>query len=192
MTEPKILVFAGSARQGSLNKKLARLASDIARDLGAEVTFLDLRDHPLPLYDGDLEQEEGLPEAVVSLKELFKAQDGFVIVSPEYNGSFSPLMKNVIDWASRQGDDAGRLEALAGKAVGLLAAAPGPLDGVRGLAQIRQLLGGLGTYVSPKQHALKTAGKAFDDEGGLLHEADQAAVKAVVADVIDLARKLKA
>src|SRR5262249_29719722 len=98
---PRILAFAGSTRRDSFNKKLAGIAADGARAAGAEVTFIDLRDYPLPLYDGDLEAEKGLPEQAQRLKKLFLDHDGLLISSPEYNSSISGVLKNTIDWVSR-------------------------------------------------------------------------------------------
>src|SRR5438552_18679945 len=98
---PRILAFAGSTRTQSFNKKLVKIVAAGARAAGAEVTMLDLRDIPLPLYDGDLEAAEGLPENAKKLKELMKSHAGFLISCPEYNSSISGVLKNAIDWASR-------------------------------------------------------------------------------------------
>ena len=97
----KLLFFAGSAREGSVNKKLAKLAHDLAAEKGADTTFLDLKDHPLPLFDEDLEASGGMPEHAARLKAILSAHDGFFIASPEYNSSIPPLVKNTIDWLSR-------------------------------------------------------------------------------------------
>ncbi|MDE2260506.1 MAG: NAD(P)H-dependent oxidoreductase, partial [Betaproteobacteria bacterium] len=108
MTAPKILVFAGSARRDSLNKKLARVAADAARAGGAEVTLIDLDDYQMPIYHGDLEEQSGLPENARRLKQLFLEHDALMLVSPENNASVSALMKNTLDWLSRQdGDQSG-------------------------------------------------------------------------------------
>jgi len=101
MSAVKILAFAGSLRAASWNKQLARLAAGLARDAGAEVTLLDLRDFPMPLYDGDLERDQGLPEHARRLRTLFKAHDGFLIACPEYNAGMPAVLKNAIDWGSR-------------------------------------------------------------------------------------------
>ena len=98
----KILAFAGSTRRDSLNRKLIQVATSIAAGAGAEVTLLDLNDYPLPLYNGDLEATAGLPEAALRLKEVFKAHDALMIASPEYNSSVPPLLKNTLDWVSRE------------------------------------------------------------------------------------------
>ncbi|MCE9518722.1 MAG: NAD(P)H-dependent oxidoreductase, partial [Verrucomicrobia bacterium] len=133
MSKPKILAFAGSTRAGSFNKKLIRIAADAARAAGAEVTLIDLRDYPLPLFDGDLEDENGLPENAKKLKALMRESDGFLISSPEYNSSITAVLKNAIDWASRQEtDDEPSLVAFRGKAAVLMSASPGALGGLRG------------------------------------------------------------
>ena len=71
--KPRILVFAGSAREASLNKKLARAAAKVVNEQGGEATYIDLRDYPMPIYEGDLEEREGMPEAARRLRELFDA-----------------------------------------------------------------------------------------------------------------------
>src|SRR5438094_934323 len=98
---PKILAFAGSARRESFNKKLIRLAAEATRAEGATVTLIDLRDFPMPLFDQDLEAEQGLPPAVVQFQDLLLGHQGLLISAPEYNSSITPLLKNTIDWASR-------------------------------------------------------------------------------------------
>ena len=99
--KPKILAFAGSARTDSFNKKLLRLALAGAQAAGGEVTLIDLRDYPMPIMDQDLEEREGQPENAQKLKSLFLDHQGLLLASPEYNSSYSPLFKNVIDWVSR-------------------------------------------------------------------------------------------
>jgi NAD(P)H-dependent FMN reductase len=86
---PKILAFAGSAREASFNKTLVKIAAEGAKAAGGEVPYIDLRDLPMPLFDQDLEAKEGLPENVLKFKELMMAHRGFLIASPEYNGSIA-------------------------------------------------------------------------------------------------------
>ncbi len=110
MSTPRLLVFAGSLRAASLNKKLAMLAAAGARQAGAEVTHIDLRDYPLPIYDGDLEAASGIPANARALKDLFIAHQGFLIACPEYNAGVTAVLKNTIDWVSRQdGKESGTL-----------------------------------------------------------------------------------
>ena len=165
--KPNILAFAGSARKGSFNKALAKVASDGARNAGAEVTVIDFRDFPLPVYDQDLEAEKGLPAEVLKLKELFKTHDGFLISSPEHNGAITALLKNVIDWVSRPAEGEANLECFRGKVAILMAASPGGLGGLRGLNSVRAILSGLGTIVLPDQMAIPAAHIAFDESGAL-------------------------
>ncbi|ANM29915.1 NADPH-dependent FMN reductase [Acidobacteria bacterium Mor1] len=163
----KILAFAGSARAHSVNKKLVHAVAGLVRDAGGEVTEIDLRDFPMPLYDGDLEEAEGAPESADRLYAIMKAHDGFLIACPEYNSSITPLLKNTIDWLSRPREGEPRLGAFAGKTAALMAASPGGLGGLRGLVHVRAILGNIGVHVIPEQLALGTAHKAFAEDGTL-------------------------
>lgn len=180
---PKILAFAGSTREGSFNKKLVNVAAWGARDAGAEVTVIDLRDFPMPLYDGDLEASEGLPEPARRLKALFMDHEGLLISSPEYNGGMSAVLKNAIDWVSRTEGDEGGLAAYRDKIAGIMGTSPGRLGGLRGLPHLRQILSGLGVLVIPQQHALGGAGQAFGEDGMLVDSAAQATVTGIGARV---------
>ena len=126
-SKPKILAFAGSTRTGSYNKKLLHLAVEASRNAGAEVTVIDLKNYPMPLFDGDLEKESGIPENGLKLKQLMMEHDGFLIASPEYNSSFSGVLKNSIDWVSRPEKGVRDLIAFDGKVVCLMSASPGGL-----------------------------------------------------------------
>lgn len=190
MSTPKILAFAGSTRTGSFNKKLIRVAADDARAAGAEVTLIDLRDFPMPLFDGDLEDKEGLPENARKLKELFRAHDGFLIASPEYNSSITAVLKNTLDWVSRtETDDEPALVAYRGKVVALLATSPGALGGLRGLVHLRAILGNIGVIVLPGQVAVPKAHEAFDDKGALKEERTAKQVKSVAESLVTFLKK---
>jgi NAD(P)H-dependent FMN reductase len=184
---PRILVFAGSARRDSLNKKLALVAADHAREAGAEATFIDLDDYPIPLYHGDLEAAQGMPENARRLRELFLAHDALLIASPENNSSVTALLKNTIDWLSRDlGDGKGANSGLApwrGKVAGLLAASPGGFGGVRALPHLRQILATLGVTVLGTQVVLPRAHEAFDGEGKLREARTAQSVQALAAAV---------
>lgn len=191
----KILVFAGSARRDSLNKKLARAAAEAARAAGGEVTFVDLDDYPMPVYHGDLEATEGMPENARKLREIFIAHDALLISSPENNQSVTSLLKNTIDWLSRSiGDGKGANSGLApfrNKVAGLLAASPGPFGGVRHLPHLRQSLAGLGVTVLGTQVALMRANQAFDDAGALKDEQAAKSVEGLAKALVEMAGKLK-
>jgi chromate reductase, NAD(P)H dehydrogenase (quinone) len=185
----QLLAFCGSARKESGNRRLLALAVKAARAAGAEVTEFDLRADLLPLYDGDLEAQHGLPQAARDLKQLFAAHDGFLIASPEYNGFFPPLLKNALDWVSRPAPD---LPApYAGKTAGLLAASPGALGGIRCLPHLRLLLSNLGVTVSPAQMALGRADQAFAADGSLAEANQQSMLDKTVADLIRLTAAVK-
>ena len=146
----KIIAFAGSTRKDSCNKKLVKIAAEGAREAGAEVTIIELEDYPLPLFDEDLEKSEGLPENGRKLKDLFLEHNGLLISSPEYNSSYSGVLKNTIDWLSRPVDGYPPLECFADKVAVLMASSPGSLGGLRGRCHVRSLLGNLKVTVLPK------------------------------------------
>ena len=165
---PRILAFAGSLRTGSYNKKILAVAADGARAAGADVTGIDLRDFPLPVYDADLETSEGLPANALKLKALFRAADGLLIASPEYNSSISGTLKNAFDWVSRPAPGERPLECFKGKVAVLCSASTGALGGIRGLAAVRLVLGNIGVVVLPDQVSLPKAADAFDSDGNVV------------------------
>lgn len=180
----KILAFAGSARQESFNKRLVSQAAQGVKDAGAEVTLIDLADFSLPLFDQDLEEAQGMPESAKAFKQLLIEHDGLLIASPEYNSSFSPLLKNMIDWASRkERQDEPPLAAFKGKVAAIMAASPGALGGLRGLVFLRLLLSNIGVVVLPEQMTLPKAMNAFSADGRLLDQQQY-------QQATDLARRL--
>lgn len=190
MSTPRILAFAGSTRTGSLNKRLVRFAAEAARSAGAEVTLVDLRDFPLPLFDGDLEDREGLPENARKLKTLFREHDGLLIASPEYNSSITGVLKNTIDWVSRgETDDEPPLVAFRGKTAALMSASPGALGGLRGLVHVRAILGNIGVIVLPDQVAVPKAHEVFDDQGTLKDERSAKQVTGLARGLVEFLKK---
>src|SRR5215470_8098336 len=137
MPIPRILAFAGSTRTDSYNKKLIRIAVAGAKAAGAEVTLIDLRDYPLPVFDEDIETANGLPANGRKLKDLFLAHHGLLISSAEYNSSISAVLKNTIDWVSRPAAGEEPLGCFVNKYAGLMSASPGALGGLRGLVTVR-------------------------------------------------------
>ncbi len=188
----KLIFISGSVRKDSMNKKLAKQAAEFAKELGAEAKFLDLKDYEMPFYDGDLEAESGLPENAKKLKAEFIEANGVFIASPEYNSSFSPLLKNALDWISRPSEkgEAG-LIAYKGKVFALAAASPGGFGGLRGLVPLRMMLGNIGVHVLPDQVAIPQAHMAFDDTGKLKDEKTAGSIKNLVKTLNDVANKLK-
>lgn len=190
----KLLIFAGSTRTQSFNRRLARAAAHVATGLGAEVTLLELGTLDIPLYNADLEAR-GTPTDVIRLKQLMLDHPGWVICSPEYNGSYTALLKNTLDWASSpvKGDPewSQGLRCFTGKVVGLLSASPGALGGLRSLGNLAPLLRNLQCWVAPQQFALGQAGNAFDADGQLIEEKQRQNVQTVVEQVLWASQRLQ-
>ncbi len=164
MPTPKLIALSGSARRASLNRAVLATAVAAASEAGAEVVTVDLNDYALPLFNQDLEDESGLPEAAAKLKALLRSCHGLILASPEHNSSYPALLKNTIDWCSRaQSEDEPPLDAFAGKSALLLAASPGPLGGLRGLFALRELLQNLRITVHPEMLAVGSAHEAVAD-----------------------------
>jgi len=188
---PRILALAGSLRAGSFNRRLLAVAADGARAAGADVTGVDLRDFPLPVYDADLETASGLPAAALALKERFRVAEGLLVASPEYNSAISGTLKNVFDWVSRPAPGEKPLACFKGKVAALCAASPGALGGIRGLASVRLILGNLGVVLLPDQVALPKAAEAFDDDGNVLDPARRKSLTELGAALARATRALR-
>lgn len=191
----RILVLAGSARRDSLNKKLARVAAQDAIAAGGEVTLIDLDDYPMPIYHGDLEAEQGMPESARKLRSLFLAHDALLIASPENNSSVSSLLKNTIDWLSRdigdgKGDNSG-YAPFRGKLAAMTGASPGAFGTVRAMPHLRQILSTLGVTVLGTQVPVPRADKVFDEKGAITDERVARALKSLAAALVDASSKLK-
>jgi NAD(P)H-dependent FMN reductase len=187
----KILVIPGSLRSGSLNARLAAAAAYQFAQAGAEVTRISLADFPLPIYDGDLQSKSGVPKNAVNLKRMIGAHHGVLIVTPEYNASVPPLVKNSIDWVSRVQDaNETRGQVFRGRAFAIAAASESRLGGTRSLAALRLILSACHAMVIPNQLALSFAGQAYDDMDRLKHPADIEALGALVRQLIEFSQRL--
>ncbi|TAK46739.1 MAG: NADPH-dependent oxidoreductase [Xanthobacteraceae bacterium] len=192
MAALKILVIPGSVRTGSHN---VRLAASITRELALgsfEVTRISLQDYPLPIYDADHEVGSGTPRHALQLRQLIASHHGIVLVSPEYNASIPPLLKNALDWASSTtvaGDAA--LAAFRGRAFALASASPGKFGGARALTALRQTLElGCGALVIPRQLSVTFADKAFDDADHLSNARDLTQMRHMLRDLVDVAQRM--
>jgi NAD(P)H-dependent FMN reductase len=187
----RILAFAASTREASWNRKLLPIVVAGAREAGAEVTVIDLRDYPMPIYNGDDEAASGMPAAAVQLLDLLAQHDALLVVTPEYNGFFPPLLKNTLDWMSRE-DPSGQsgLRHFSGKAAAIAAASPGGFGGVRSLLATRQYFTVLGLTVIPEQVTIARAASAFTAEGHLADEKQEAAAQKVGARLAEVAKRL--
>lgn len=164
--KPKILAFAGSLRKDSFNKQMIKTAVAGAMQAGAEVTLIDLKDYPLPVYDQDIETEKGIVENALKLKKLFLENDGFLLACPEYNSSISGVLKNVIDWVSRPAPkETTYLCCFIDKIIVLMSASPGNLGGMRGLVHVKSIFGNINSIVLPNQKCIPHADKVFDANG---------------------------
>ncbi len=166
----RILFVAGSARTGSFNVQLAEYGARLSEAAGIPAAVCHLGDYPMPIYHGDDERAEGPPANAVKLKALFGLHTGILIASPEYNASFSPLLKNALDWVSRVRDEDSSvpLDVFRTRVFALASASPGGTGGIRGLNAVRTVLElGLGALVLPDQVLIPRAANAFDDTGRL-------------------------
>jgi chromate reductase, NAD(P)H dehydrogenase (quinone) len=186
----RILAFAGSLRAQSFNKKLVAVAAEAARELGCDVDLLDLRDFPMPIYDGDYEQSHGQPQSAKHLKARILACDALLVGCPEYNASITAVLKNTIDWLSRP--QAGEPSVFKGRPAALLAASMGPIGGLRGLSPVRDIFTQLGVLTVPTQFALGTAQNAFDGDGKLIDPMHRNLVKDVLIELATITSAIRA
>ncbi len=186
---PKILAFAGSLRQESFNKKLVKIAVKGAQEAGAQVTLIDLKDYPLPVFDEDLEKQ-GLPVNAKRLKDLFIAHQGLLIACPEYNSSITAVLKNTIDWVSRPVPNEAPLAGFNNKVGALMSASPGALGGLRGLVHVRSTLSNINVLLIPQQVAVSKAHEAFNSDGSLKDPKQHAAIEQLGAYVTHMLKKL--
>ena len=190
----KLLIFAGSTRQNSLNRRLAAATADLARGAGADVTHIELGDFAVPMYNADLEAQ-GTPPDVIRLKQILHAHPGWIICSPEYNGSYTALLKNTIDWVSspvaNNPEWSDGFKSFHGKVVGMLSASNGMLGGLRSQSHLAPLLINSQCWLAPKAFALGRASEAFDAQGALVQENHRKSVLGVIEQVLWAAERLQ-
>jgi NAD(P)H-dependent FMN reductase len=188
----KILVIPGSVRTGSFNVSLAAIAAKEFAVAGIEVTRLSLIDYPMPIYDADLEARSGVPKTAVDLKHMIGSHHGVLFVTPEYNASVPPLLKNAIDWVSRSRErNEPPLQVFHDRAFAIASASEGKFGGMRALMALRQVLTlGCGATVIPRQFALSSADQAFDENGQLKDTRDAEGLRSLVRQLIDVAQQM--
>jgi len=190
MSVPKLLAFAGSLRAESFNRKILAVAAEGARNAGAEVTLIDFRDLPMPIYDGDLEAVHGLPEGARAFKSLLAEHHGVLVATPEYNSQFPALLKNALDWASRREGGEQPLAAFSGKVAGVMSASPGALAGLRGQSLLRAQLAYLGMVVVPDRVGVGGARDAFDAHGKLKDPGQHRLLEQLGAKTVQFVQRL--
>ncbi|MDR3469978.1 MAG: NAD(P)H-dependent oxidoreductase [Xanthobacteraceae bacterium] len=192
MSVVRILVVPGSTRIGSFNARLAAVAAREFALAGVDVTRISLADYALPLYESDLEAQSGVPRAALDLRRQIGAHHGVLMVTPEYNASVPPLLKNAIDWVSRvreRGEPP--LQVFEDRPFAIASASDGPFGGLRALMALRQILTlGCGATVIPREFALSGAGSAFDDDDRLKAPRDADALGQVVRQLIGVAQTM--
>lgn len=190
MQQTRILVLSGSARAGSYNTKLAALVGKYLALGDANVTRISLKDYPLPLYDGDLETNDGVPENVHKLKRLMQEHEGIFIACPEYNAGVTPILKNMVDWVSRLSDPGEEsLAAFKNRAFAIGSASPGAFGGMRGLIGMRTILEvGLGAHLLPQMVSVGRAAQAFDSKGDLTDDRAAGQLETLAAALVEYAR----
>jgi len=148
---------------------LIGLAAEMARQKGAKVTVIDLNDYSMPFYDADLEAKQGLPANAKRLRDLISQNDAIMISSPEYNASIPGILKNAIDWTSRDEKGQFSTDPYKGKKIGIMSASPGKGGGARALIHLRAILQAVSGDVIGTQVSVPEAYKAFDDKGKLVN-----------------------
>ncbi len=189
---PRIVVFAGSTRSGAYSGKTAGAAVKMLAILGGEVTQLSLLDYPLPLMNEDLERDQGIPANVMRLAKIIDIHDGILIATPEYNASIPPLLKNTLDWLSRNlKDSSGRpLKPFDGKVAALCSSSTGAFGGMRALNHLRPVCMGIGLEVITPQCSVSNAKTAFDDNGELVNERTRATMERTCKTLLEHAKLL--
>jgi NAD(P)H-dependent FMN reductase len=192
MAALKILVIPGSLRTGSFNARLAAVAAKELALLDVNVTLISLADYPLPIYDGDLEAKSGVPANAFSLKRMIGAHHGVFIITPEYNASVPPLLKNAIDWVTRARDRNETFgQVFCDRVFAIGAASEEKFGGLRALMALRQILAlGCGATVIPKQMALSFADQAFDEMDRLKDPTDAEMLRGTLRQLIDVAQQM--
>ena len=163
--KPKILAFAGSLREHSYSKRVVKTAMKGAEKACADVIFVDLRDYPMPLYNADEHEQNGFDANALRFQKLLGEHDGFLIASPEYNGSLSGALKNALDWASRPSNEYKQIEVFKGKVAAIMSESPGAFGGLRCLGHLRGVLSILQVNILPSEIAVGKVNTMFDGDG---------------------------
>jgi NAD(P)H-dependent FMN reductase len=189
VSNTEIIILPGSIRTGSLNMTLAKNAAELIERAGGNSTLIDLKEFEVPLYNQDIQDNSGFPEDVIKLQELFSKASGFFILSPEYNGYFTPLLKNVLDWTSRETDTKKMLECFLGKYTAIGAASPGPLGGMRAIMSLRQYLSNLGLTVLTPAVSVPQAHNKFSETGALIDNDTLSALEQSINNLLSICKK---
>lgn len=184
----RIIMMGMSLRKDSFNKKLIQNVNQILNDRnsGHQLELLSFNDYPMPVYDGDIETQSGVPDTVKKLGQKISEADAIILSTPEYNGGIPGPFKNAIDWVSRISP-----MPWPGKKMLLLGASPGGLGAIRSLAHSRIPLESIGVFVFPETFGLSHANQAFDNSGALKEPATQERLKKLLFKFVDYLETFK-
>ena len=184
-----LLIFAGSARHGAFSKQFAAAATTLVAGEGGKPTLIDLANFEVPLYNADIETTSGIPQPVIDFRRLVASHDGMMIATPEYNGFVTPLLLNMLCWASRPSpsDDFGAV--FHGRPVGLMASSPGRLGGVRVVPRLRDVVAELGMVAVPGFVTVSAAASAFTEQGRLVDRPTEDELVMLVRRLITAGRR---
>lgn len=186
----KFLAFSGSTRNDSVNQKTAAALAAAVSANGEEVEVINLGDYEMPIYQGDLEAESGLPTGAIALKEKLMGADALIIACPEYNGYMPPVLINAIDWCTRSAEASLNLDCFMGKPVFIAAASPGPGGGGRAAVHLKTMLSGIGAFVSPMPLTVPAAFGAFNEAGEFADEGMAGRAERMMGGFVEFAKKL--
>jgi len=182
--EPRVLLFSGSTRKASTNKKLIHEAARIAESEGATVQVIDLGIAPIPYYDGDIESEFGMPQSARELREALMESQVVIISTPNYNASIPGILKNALDWTSRSLEGKFSREAFDGKTFVLFSASTSKSGGKSGCEHLKAIIEKLNGSVFSETLAVGRAHEAFDEEGRLKDPKMEAKLKKILSEAI--------
>lgn len=177
---PKIILFSGSKRTGSINQSLVNAMAHLFKEAGAKPVKISLAHYDMPIFCEDWESENGVPKTTKSLVRKLKNADGVFIASPEYNGCMPALLKNTIDWSSRIGSDHFKMPVY-----GIGSATPGSLSGIMVLRQLHFILCRLGATVVNAHLGAGGANALFDKKGRFVEGRTKQLAQTLVSQMMD-------
>ncbi len=177
----KVVGFAGSLRKESYNKRCLRVVLFFVKEAGGETEFIDLAPLAIPLYDGDLEKEIQLPDGIKLLREKIAAADGLIVATPEYNHSIPGVLKNTIDWLSR---DKFAPDILTNKKTAIFGASDGSFGTVRAQIAFYPIANTLGLDLMPSKTYVTNVEQKFDGQGNLTDEKTRDILKKFAAKFV--------
>ncbi|WP_341760159.1 NAD(P)H-dependent oxidoreductase [Candidatus Endowatersipora endosymbiont of Watersipora subatra] len=182
---PRVLIIPGSDRHGSYNVHLSGLIAEGIQTYGGQATILSLSDYELPLFSQNIEEKTGVPDGAKKLGSFMEKNEGIILVTPEYNGSLPPLLKNALDWLSRDLDN---ITPYQNCTFGLAACSPSNLGGIRVLSHLREILVSVGADVVTPQLTVGNASNAFNEKGQLLNNKTNVLLQKLLITVIERAK----